>query len=155
MVLKWFYLQESKVIGENINNRHANASFVVQRGALVGAICCTMELILALLNRDTQHYCPLWFVLLVRSYSFGVWEGYTLSYIECLENCFQRNSLNLGGEKRDAFRVNSGILNNYSSRPNGLLTQRPWGRRNNCYNYTSFSKIQLVGKKYRDKNNFS
>ena len=31
-------------------------------------------------------------------------------------------------------------------RPHGLLTQRPWRERNNC-----FSKIQLVGQKYRDK----
>ena len=44
---------------------------------------------------------------------------------ERLENCFQRNGLNLGGEKTDAFRVSSGIFNNYSSRANGLLTQRP------------------------------
>ena len=51
------------------------------------------------------------------------------------------------------------LFNNYSSspnglsvnspwgrRPNGLLTQRPWGERNNC-----FSKIQLVGQKFRSK----
>ena len=31
------------------------------------------------------------------------------------------------------------------SRPHGLLTQRPEGERNNC-----FSKIQLVGQKYRE-----
>ena len=51
------------------------------------------------------------------------------------------------------------LIKNYSSspnrlrvnsqrgrRPNGLLTQRPEGERNNC-----FSKTQLVGQKYRDK----
>ena len=35
------------------------------------------------------------------------------------------------------------IFNNYSSSPNGLWVNSPWGR--------SFSKSQLVGQKYRDK----
>ena len=38
----------------------------------------------------------------------------------------------------------------WGRRPNGLLTQRPQGgERNNC-----FSKIQLVGQKYRDYKKF-
>ena len=44
-----------------------------------------------------------------------------------------------------------GLINNYSSSPNGLWVNSYWlrgheGKRNNC-----FSKIQLVGQKYRDK----
>ena len=39
------------------------------------------------------------------------------------------------------------LFNNYSLRSNGQLTQRPWGREE----YYCFSKIQLVGQKYRDK----
>ena len=41
------------------------------------------------------------------------------------------------------------LLNNYSSSPNGLWVNSPWGHegeRNNC-----FSKIQLVAQKYRNK----
>ena len=37
------------------------------------------------------------------------------------------------------------LFNSYSSSPNGLLTQSHEGKRNNC-----FSKIQLVGQKYRE-----
>ena len=44
----------------------------------------------------------------------------------------------------------SALINNYSSGPNGLLTQRPWGERNNC-----FSEIQVVGQKYRHKNMYN
>ena len=56
------------------------------------------------------------------------------------------------------------IFNNYSSslnglrvnstwarRPNGILTQRPWGQEE----YYCFSKILLVGKKYQDKTTYA
>ena len=56
--------------------------------------------------------------------------------------------------------IERGLFNNYSSSPNGLWVDSPWGRRPNglltqmpfgLQEQLLISKIQLVGQKYRDK----
>ena len=65
-------------------------------------------------------------------------------------------------QRRSFYPAPRELFNNYSSSPNGLWVNSPWGRnlgywlrghegeRNNC-----FSKLQLVGQKYREWKNFS
>ena len=65
-------------------------------------------------------------------------------------------------QRRSFYPAPRELFNNYSSSPNGLWVNSPWGRnfgywlrghegeRNNC-----FSKIQPVGQKYREWKNFS
>ena len=99
-------------------------------------------------------------------------KGISVAYGERLRDCravyvvdahlFDLSNLSRSTSSR--FTSNKRYLfNNYSSspnglwvnsprgrRPNGLLTQRPCEcKRNNC-----FSKIQLVGQKYRDKTTY-
>ena len=77
-------------------------------GAVVSTRCsthrlCTIKWILSQLKLDMHYHCPLWFVLLVCSHRFGVWEGYILLFIKWPKFFLQKWGGGGGGRKGTPF----------------------------------------------------